>query len=139
MGTTAEKLQAIANSKAAIKAAIEAKGVSNVGNKLSDYAGKIGQISGGGSSGDPRYEVSQQGALSKKSFAVNWFNDVTSITDNGLEYAYYKNNATSVSFPNLTSVGNSGLYYTFYGCTSLTSVDLSKVTSVGNSGLDSTF
>ena len=44
MGTTAQKLQAIANSKAAIKAAIEAKGVSDVGNKLSDYATKIASI-----------------------------------------------------------------------------------------------
>ena len=113
MGTTAEKLQAIANSKAAIKAAIEAKGVSDVGNVLSQYATKIGQISGGGSSGDPRYEVSQQGALSKKSFAINWFNDLTSISNNGLEYAYYVSNVTSVSFPNLTSVGNSGLKYAF--------------------------
>ena len=104
MGTTAQKLQALANSKAAIKAAIEAKGVSDVGNKLSDYAGKIGQISGGGSSGDPRYEVNSQGRLAKKQFAVNYFNDVTRVPDNGLEYAYYKSNVTSVSFPNLTSV-----------------------------------
>ena len=44
MGTTAQKLQAIANSKAAIKSAIEAKGVSDVGNKLSDYATKIASI-----------------------------------------------------------------------------------------------
>lgn len=42
MGTTAQKLQAVANSKAAIKAAIEAKGVSNVGDVLSQYATKIG-------------------------------------------------------------------------------------------------
>ena len=37
MGTTAQKLQAIANSKAAIKSAIEAKGVSDVGDVLADY------------------------------------------------------------------------------------------------------
>ena len=108
MGTTAQKLQAIQISKAAIKSAIEAKGVSDVGDVLADYATKIGQISGG-SSGDPRYEVSEQGALSKKSFAVNWFNDLTSIPNNGLEYAYYKSNVTSVSFPNLTTIGNNGL------------------------------
>ena len=105
MGTTAQKLQAIQNSKAAIKSAIEAKGVSDVGDVLADYATKIGQISGGGSSGDPRYEVSQSGALSKKSFAVNWFNNLTSIPNNGLEYAYRGSNVTSFSFPNLTSVG----------------------------------
>lgn len=53
MGTTAQKLQAIANSKAAIKAAIEAKGVSGVGNVLSDYATKISEIPSGGSTDEP--------------------------------------------------------------------------------------
>ena len=105
MGTTAQKLQAVANSKAAIKAAIEAKGVSNVGNVLSQYATKIGQISGGGSSGDIRYEVNNQGQLVKKNFALNYFNDLTSIPNYGLQYAYYESNVTSVSFPNLTSIG----------------------------------
>ena len=105
MGTTAQKLQAIQNSKAAIKSAIEAKGVSDVGDVLADYATKIGQISGGGSSGDPRYEVSDQGALTKKNVALNWFNNVTSIPNGGLRYAYCWSNVTSASFPNLTSVG----------------------------------
>lgn len=48
MGTTAQKLQAIANSKAAIKAAIEAKGVTGVGDVLADYATKISEIPSGG-------------------------------------------------------------------------------------------
>lgn len=48
MGTTAQKLQAIRASKAAIKAAIEAKGVSDVGNVLSQYAAKIASIPTGG-------------------------------------------------------------------------------------------
>lgn len=135
MGTTAQKLQAIQNSKAAIKSAIEAKGVSDVGDVLADYATKIGEISGGGSSGDLRYEVSEQGALTKKSFAVNWFNDLTSIPAYGLKYAYYGSNVTSISFPNLTTVERSGLSGAFYGCTSLTSVDLSKITSVQQLGL----
>ena len=131
MGTTAQKLQAVASSKAAIKAAIEAKGVANVGDVLSTYASKIASIPSGGSSGDPRWEVSQQGALSKKSFAINWFNDLTSIPANGLQYAYYGSNVTSASFPNLTSVENYGMYNAFSGCTSLTSIDLSSITSVG--------
>ena len=112
MGTTAQKLQAVANSKAAIKAAIEAKGVSDVGDVLSDYADKIGQISGGGSSGDPRYEV-VSGAAVKKSFSVNWFNNATSISDNQLEYAYYKSLVTSASFPNVTTIGVYGLSNAF--------------------------
>ena len=84
MGTTAQKLQALANSKAAIKAAIEAKGVSDVGNVFSTYATKISQIPSGGSSGDPRYEVNGQGQLEKKTFDINWFNDVTIIGNYGL-------------------------------------------------------
>lgn len=55
MGTTAQKLQAIQNSKAAIKSAIEAKGVSDVGDVLSTYATKIADIPTGGGS---KYGVS---------------------------------------------------------------------------------
>ena len=46
MGTIAEKLQAILNSKAAIKAAIEDKGITVADAPLSDYAEKIGNIIG---------------------------------------------------------------------------------------------
>lgn len=109
MGTTAQKLQAIANSKAAIKSAIEAKGVSDVGDVLSTYATKIASIPSGGSSGDPRYEVNQSGELSKKSFALNWFNNLTSIQYKGLQSAYASSDVTSVSLPNLTSVAERGL------------------------------
>ncbi len=49
MGTTAEKLQAVLDSKAAIKAAIENKGVENVGDVLSTYADKIASIKTEGS------------------------------------------------------------------------------------------
>lgn len=44
MGTTVEKAQAILNSKLAIKAEIEAKGVKNVGDILSKYSSKIASI-----------------------------------------------------------------------------------------------
>lgn len=47
MGTTLEKVQAAVSSKAAIKSAIEAKGVSVGDAKLSEYAGKIEEIGGG--------------------------------------------------------------------------------------------
>lgn len=48
MGTTADKLNKILESKAAIKAAIEAKGVTDVGDVLAEYPDKIASISGGG-------------------------------------------------------------------------------------------
>lgn len=47
MGTVAQKLQAIIDSKAAIKAAIENNGVTVGSSKLSDYASKINEISDG--------------------------------------------------------------------------------------------
>lgn len=135
MGTTTQKLQAVANSKAAIKAAIEAKGVANVGDVLSTYATKIASIP----AGDPRYEVTAQGALNKKSFAINWFNDLTSIGDTALQYAYYGSNVTTVDLSSVTSVGSNGLSSAFDSCTSLTSVDLSSLTSVESNGLSNTF
>lgn len=49
MGTILDKAQGILNSKLAIKAAIEDKGVQNVGNVLSEYAEKIASIQTGGS------------------------------------------------------------------------------------------
>ena len=53
MGTTADKLNKLIESKAAIKAAIEAKGVADVGDVLSDYPAKIASIpSGSGGTGE---------------------------------------------------------------------------------------
>lgn len=48
MGTIADKLLAVVKSKVAIKAAIEAKGVADVGDVLSAYPEKIASISSGG-------------------------------------------------------------------------------------------
>lgn len=49
METTADKLNKLKESKAAIKAAIEAKGVTDVGNVLADYPSKIASIQSGAS------------------------------------------------------------------------------------------
>ena len=49
MATIAENLTLLKSTKAGIKAAIEAKGVSNVGDKFSDYPDKIASIPTGGS------------------------------------------------------------------------------------------
>ena len=46
--TLSDRLQIISDSKKAIKAAIEAKGVTDVGDKIADYAGKIESIESGG-------------------------------------------------------------------------------------------
>ena len=53
MGTTADKLNKVLETKAAIKDAIVAKGVTVADtDPFSAYAGKIGQISGGGAATD---------------------------------------------------------------------------------------
>lgn len=57
MGTTADKLNKVLQSKAAIKAAIEAKGVTDVGDVLANYPAKIASIQSGGIS---EYELESQ-------------------------------------------------------------------------------
>lgn len=54
MATIAENLTLLKSTKAGIKAAIEAKGVSNVGDKFSDYPAKIASIPTGSSSSSLR-------------------------------------------------------------------------------------
>ena len=46
---------------------------------------------------------------------------------------------TSVEFPNLTYVGNGGLFYAFHGCTKLSSVKFPNLQSIGMTGLYATF
>ena len=138
MGTTAQKLQAIQNSKAAIKAAIEAKGVSDVGDVLADYATKIGQISGGG--GSTKYgmtidnvfgDVDSNGQLQYPSTPFSLSStEIKSLVAYALYYRFYNNaGLTSINLPNLTDCGTNGLQYAFYGCTNLTSINLPKLAS----------
>lgn len=54
MATIAENLTLLKSTKAGIKAAIEAKGVSNVGDKFSDYPAKIASIPTGSGSSSSR-------------------------------------------------------------------------------------
>lgn len=56
MATIAENLTLLKSTKAGIKAAIEAKGVSNVGDKFSDYPAKIASIPTGSGSSSSRVE-----------------------------------------------------------------------------------
>lgn len=60
----ADKLQSILDSKAAIKSAIEAKGVENVGDILADYPDKIAEIKTGGG-GYTGYELEAQSLFLK--------------------------------------------------------------------------
>lgn len=139
MGTTAQKLQAIANSKSAIKAAIEAKGVSDVGDVLSDYATKIASIPSGGG-GSTKFgmtidsvvgDVNSSGQLQPPSTPFSFSStEITSLAGYTLYYKFCNNTGlTSVNLPNLTSCGTNCLQNAFYGCTNLTSVNLPKLAS----------
>ena len=132
MGTTAQKLQAIQNSKAAIKAAIEAKGVSNVGDVLSEYATKIASIPSGGGS---KYgitvdgligDVDGQGVLQAPNETFTFTsNDIVEIGFYMLDQFFMANEClTGVSLPNLTTVEAHGLESTFERCTNLETLSL---------------
>ena len=63
--------------------------------------------------------------------------DIHEVDNYGLHCAFY--NCTgltgSISFPSLTSIGDSGLYDTFCSCVRLTSVSFPSLTSIGSYGL----
>ena len=106
--TTADKLAKLAETKSNIKQAIIAKGVSvSDTDTFASYAGKIGQIQGGG--GIPNYIAPK--------------NNV-----NGVYKA--DNTATSFSLNGATDVDQYALYRAFYECTNITSVDLSSLTTI---------
>ena len=83
-------------------------------------------------------EVTGQGVLQRPSTSFTWSapNTATSIGENGLFYSFYDYpTLLSVDLSNITTVGAYGLYYAFFSCTSLASIDLSSVTTIGDRGL----
>ena len=68
------------------------------------------------------------------------FPDLTSVGNSSMNNCFYNcGSLTTVDLSALTTVGDSGMYYCFYNCGSLTSVDLSALTNVDSSGMDSCF
>ena len=154
MGTTTEKLQAILNSKAAIKAAIEAKGVENVGDVLSTYAAAISSIptgSGSGWTGHADVEGLKAIGWTDEDIAyyqqhgVNWNEEDDQYhlvpEDNKALYGVinidniqdYKD--ILVYLPKFDTTGVTSMSAMFQGCYSLVSVplfDTSSVTSMSN-------
>lgn len=111
MGTTAEKLQAIVNSKSAIKTAINNKGGSITDSTpLDEYATAISNI--------PTVDD-----LVNQTISGAYSND----TATGIRSNLFQNctNLTSVSFSEATNIGQ----YAFAGCTSLTSFNLPKISN----------
>ena len=144
MGTTAQKLQAIANSKAAIKQAIENKGVQDVGDVLADYPQKISDIKDTrcGISLDDIFVV-KDGVMGRQianqvtHFTALSAPGVSSLTNQfALSHAFYKTTTISgVYFPDLTSVTGYGMDEAFYQPHRMYEVSMPKVKDVGASGM----
>jgi len=157
MGTIAQKLTYLEDTKTAIGNAITVKGGSVTGKTFRQYATEISNLPSGGG-GTPiavsndvsNYTGGTTFNFLKQITDVNWPSGIESI-DNysfnkciGLtsvtipnsvtsigEYAFYHcNGLTSITIPNsVTSIGD----YAFYGCIGLTSITIpNSVTSIGD-------
>ena len=131
MGTIAQKLTYLEDTKTAIGNAIAAKGGSVTGKTFRQYATEISNLPSGGG-GTPILEVTDVsdftgGVLIAKDLIkdINWPNNVTSI---GTVAFSSCTGLTSLTIPStVTSIGESA----FYGCTGLTSITIpSTVTSI---------
>ena len=153
MATIAENLTLLKSTKAGIKAAIEAKGVSNVGDKFSDYPAKIASIpTGGSTSGVSQWTGTvDRAGLTELGWSttdidnfqanVRWYDwqnpDYTvvdadkSITD----ISQYQDN-TNVRYAKMLDTSQvTNMQSMFSGCSRLTSIpalDTSKVTSMNS-------
>lgn len=121
MGTTADKLNKILESKAAIKAAIEAKGVSDVGDVLAEYPDKIASISGG--SGKFVVPDGMKFAYSEV-FDPTQF-DTSQVTD--MSYMFSDYQGTSLDLSGLDTSNVTNMTYMFSNCSNITSLDLSSL------------
>ena len=156
MATIAENLTLLKSTKAGIKAAIEAKGVSNVGDKFSDYPAKIASIPTGGGVSQWTGTVDRAGLtelgwstrdIDNFQANVRWYDwqdpDYTVVdADKSITgISQYKNNkdvrhAKMLDTSKVTNMAN-----VFSGCTRLISIpalDTSKVTNMGSMFKDCT-
>ena len=99
-------------------------------------------MGGGGYTEFPCYKV-ENGLASRISGNLigNEFTDITSVGEKGFYYAFYGCSGLvgRLNLSSLTSVGEEGFYYAFYGCSGLTGLDLSSLTTVGVRGFPYAF
>lgn len=153
MATIAEQLTSLANTKTAIKDAIVAKGVAVADtDPFSAYAGKIGEISGGGG-GAPatKYGVSIDNMLgnvdANGQLSVPYgefvFNGagIKSLGTNALAYKFAAPTAYAclpirkILLPDLLQVSSESLRYVAYNAYSLTEVDLGLITDINSTSV----
>ena len=130
MGTIAEKLTYLNETKNAIKEAIVNKGVSvNDSDTFRSYADKISSIeAGGGSGGDAEVEASFISSIDN-SLGANVTKLPSSLTSIGSRAFYQSTNLALTKLPSgVTSIGD----YAFYGCSKLALTELPNgITSIG--------
>ena len=122
MGTTAQKLQNIIDSKAAISAAIEAKG-GTVPQELSGYGPAIEALPSGGGSSDLAAKIVDRSVTAVTAA------DLSGVRSIGRGAFYDCSGLTSITIPDsVTSIGREA----FSGCSGLTSVTIPNgVKSIG--------
>ena len=151
MATIAENLTLLKSTKAGIKAAIEAKGVSNVGDKFSDYPAKIASIpTGGSTSGVSQWTGTvDRAGLTELGWSttdidnlqanVRWYDwqnpDYTVVdADKSITaISQYRDNKNVRYAKMLDTSQVTDMHAIFAGCTSLVSIptlDISKATDI---------
>ena len=146
MGTIAEKLTYLNNTKTAIKNAVIAKGVSvSDTDTFRSYADKIGQISGGGSAPATKFGVSLDNIFpvagselsrpitptADQQFSLN-MEGITKINDKALAYKFCYNNAiTGAEFPDLVEIySEEACGSAFMSCQNLKVVSVPKLETI---------
>ena len=151
MGTTADKLNKVLETKAAIKDAIVAKGVTVADtDTFASYPAKIAEIQAGGGAPATKFgasvdtflgDVDENGILNLTTWtgALN-FVGVKTAGESCMQYAFYGcTGITSVDLSSLQSVDGYGMYHAFQNCTGITSIDLSSLQTIGTNGMYSVF
>ena len=149
MATIAENLTLLKSTKAGIKAAIEAKGVSNVGDKFSDYPAKIASIPTGGGGVSQWTGTVDRAGLTELGWSttdidnfqanVRWYDwqdpdyAVVDADKSITDISQYSNNKDVRYAKMLDTSQVTNMSSKFYDCTRLTSIptlDTSQVTDM---------
>ena len=150
MATIAEQLTSLANTKAAIKDAIVAKGVQVTDDvPFSGYPTKIGEISGGGAP-TTKYGMTIDNIFGDEDETYGlqnstWlftadFTGVKKIGHNGLSYkfavsgTYYGVYVEKILMPDVVAVESQGCHYLAKGTYQLKEVDISSLTVISTPG-----
>lgn len=151
MATIAEQLTKLNDSKQAIKGAIEAKGVTVGDAPLSEYAGKIAAIEGGGGGGTQfgvdvhlwLGDLDEAGTLSANTTPRTVdFTGVKVIGASACVEAFYNKSGRTIGIlvPDLTRIEQSGMDGMFKNATSFEgAAEFPKLAYVNTNGLNYTF